>query len=149
MTAELARALGGEMPKSLEGAPRISTGGSSRVNPVAPTLVAGAATDAGVVRGSMPGRSRSRLLVLLAIVVVVPPIVYVGLRSFLKHEVPTALVPADPSLGASIRSNAAAGTGAPSNGPSTLPATPPTPAPPDNTVAAAVNSAPGTTVRPH
>ena len=98
MAEELARALGGQMPKSLDHAPRLSTGASgNRVNPVAATLVAGAATDAGVVRANTPSRSRSRLLVLLAIFVVVPPIAYVGFRAMLKKEPSTALVPADPS----------------------------------------------------
>jgi serine/threonine-protein kinase len=99
MTEELARALGGEMPKSLDGGPRITTGPSERVNPVAATLVAGAATDAGVVRTAPSTGARSRLLVLLAIVLLVPPTVFVGLRAMRTKDAPdagTALVPPDP-----------------------------------------------------
>jgi serine/threonine protein kinase len=103
MTEELARALGGEMPKSLDLAPRLSTGpssGSRGVNPVAATLAAGAATDAGVVRERTQSRSRSRLLVLLAIFVVVPLATFAVFRTLFKHETATALVPADPSASA-------------------------------------------------
>jgi serine/threonine-protein kinase len=96
LAVELARALGGRMPKSLDGAPRLSTGGASkRVNPVAATLAAGAATDAGVVRANTQSRSRSRLLVLLAIFVIVPPIVFVGFRTLLRRDTATALVPSE------------------------------------------------------
>ncbi|MDB4938152.1 MAG: Serine/threonine protein kinase PrkC, regulator of stationary phase [Labilithrix sp.] len=96
LAVELARALGGQVPKSIDGAPRLSTGSSGkRVDPVAATLVAGAATDAGVVRSHTQSRSRSRLLVLLAIFVVVPPMAFVGFRAFLKKDTATALVPSD------------------------------------------------------
>ena len=111
MAEDLARALGGQMPRSIDAAPRLSTGSGKRINPVTPTLTAGAATDAGVVRSTTQSRSRSRLLVLLAIFVVVPPIAYVGFRAILKKDTPTALVPADPSAGA----GAQAGLGTPAS----------------------------------
>ena len=116
LAEELARALGGQMPRSLDNAPRLSTGGSRAVSENAPTLAAGAATDAGVVRGATQGRVRSRMLVLVAIFVVVPPIAYVSLRAILKKDSATALVP--PELSPS--SLGAAGSGAraePTTGP--------------------------------
>jgi serine/threonine-protein kinase len=58
MAEELARAVGGEMPRSLE-VPRISTG-SSDVAAGAPTLVAGASTVSGVVRPAGPASTRGR-----------------------------------------------------------------------------------------
>jgi len=116
MTEELALALGGQMPKSLDASPRLSTGPSgNRVNPVAATLVAGAATDAGVVRGTTQSRSRSRLLVLLAIFVVVPLMTFAVFRAVFKRETATALVPPDPSAsthGAAAGSGAATGASA-------------------------------------
>jgi serine/threonine-protein kinase len=63
MAESLAKALGGEMPKSIE-VPRISTG-SSDVSPGAPTLAAGATTEAGLVRPASPGTTRNRLLALM------------------------------------------------------------------------------------
>jgi serine/threonine protein kinase len=125
MAVQLAEALGGKVPKSLDGAPRLSTGGGSgRVNPVAPTLAAGAATDAGVVRGNTQSRSRSRLLVLLAIFVIVPPIAFVGFRAFLRKDTAaTALVASDrvasasgaavPSTSTSASTSATAAVSAP------------------------------------
>src|SRR5205085_93921 len=63
MAEALAKAFGGEMPKSVE-VPRISTG-SRDVSPGAPTLAAGATTEAGLVRTpTSPGTTRNRLLVL-------------------------------------------------------------------------------------
>jgi serine/threonine protein kinase len=122
MTEELALALGGQMPKSLDPAPRLSTGSSgNRVNPVAPTLVAGAATDAGVVRATTQSRSRSRVLVLLAILVVVPLMTFAVFRALFRHDPATALVAADPSgsahgagagASASASASSSAGTGA-------------------------------------
>ena len=113
LTEELARALGGEVPKSLEGSrgPRITTGSGGGVNAVAPTLVAGAATDAGVVRTAPNHSARSRLLVLLAIVLIVPPTVFLSLRAIRTKDGPdrgTALVPADPhtARGASAAASA-------------------------------------------
>jgi serine/threonine protein kinase len=118
MTEELALALGGQMPKSLDLAPRLSTGSSSRkrVNPVAPTLAAGAATDAGVVRATTQSRSRSRLLVLIAILVVVPLTTFAVFRALFKHDTATALVPPDPSGSAhgAGASAGASGSGGPS-----------------------------------
>jgi serine/threonine-protein kinase len=112
MTEELARALGGEMPRSLgEGGPRISTGPSGRVNPVAATLVAGAATDAGVVRATTQGRARSRVLVLVAILLLVPPTVFFGLRAVRAkdtREQGTALVPPDPHTASGAGATASA-----------------------------------------
>ena len=99
MTEELARALGGEMPRSFDAAPRMSTGPSDHVNPVAATLVAGAATDAGVVRTAPDHRARGRLLVLLAIVLILPPTAFFSFRSIRSKETNdhgTALVPPDP-----------------------------------------------------
>ena len=119
MTEELARALGGEMPRSLDLAPRMSTGPSDRANPVAATLVAGAATDAGVVRSAPDSRARSRLLVLLAIVLILPPTAFFSLRAIRAKDTAdqgTALVPADP--------HAASGAGA-SSTPSAAVVTPP------------------------
>ncbi len=119
MTEELARALGGEAPRSLDVGPRISTGPSDRVNAVAPTLVAGAATDAGVVRAAPDHRARSRLLVLLAIILVLPPTVFFSLRAIRGKDTRdqgTALVPPDP--------HAASGAGANSS-PSAAVVTPP------------------------
>jgi hypothetical protein len=63
MAEALAKALGGEMPKSIE-VPRISTG-SSDVSPGAPTLAAGATTEAGLVRSTSPTQTRNRLLALM------------------------------------------------------------------------------------
>jgi serine/threonine-protein kinase len=109
MTEELARALGGEMPRSLgDRVPRISTAPSGRVDAVAPTLVAGAATDAGVVRATMPGSARSRVLVLLAILVVVPPTVYFGLRAVRTKDAGTALVPQEPRTASGASASALA-----------------------------------------
>jgi serine/threonine-protein kinase len=110
LAEELALALGGQMPRSLDAAPRISTGGARHSSDaVAATLVAGAATDAGVVSVRAPTRARSRLLVLVAIFAIVPPIAYVALRAVMKKDVPTALVPAEHSAGAGASSAAAAG----------------------------------------
>ena len=102
LAEELSRALGGEMPRSN---PRISTGSRPRVvvSANAPTLAAGAATDAGVVRPATPSRARSRILVLLAIVAVVTPVVYVASRAMLKRDpkdAATALVPPEPAISA-------------------------------------------------
>jgi len=116
MTEELALALGGQMPRSLDPAPRLSTGASgNRVNPVATTRVAGAVTDAGVVRATTQSRSRSRVLVLLAILVVVPLMTFAVFRALFRHDTATALVPADPTgiaHGASAGASAAASAGA-------------------------------------
>jgi hypothetical protein len=116
MAEELANALGGRMPKSLDPSPRLSTSSSGkRVNPVAATLVAGAATDAGVVRATTQGRSRSRLLVLLAIFVVVPLVTFAAFRAVFKRDTGTALVPPDQSAsahGASAGANAGAAASA-------------------------------------
>jgi serine/threonine-protein kinase len=110
LAEELVHALGGQMPRSLDGAPRISTGGARlSSDAVAATLVAGAATDAGVVSGPAPSRARSRLLVLVAIVALVPPIAYVALRAVLKKDAPTALVAAEHSAGAGASVGAASG----------------------------------------
>lgn len=151
LVEELARALGGQAPKSLEPAPRLSTGsGARRVDPVGATLVAGAATDAGVVRANTQSRSRSRLLVLLAIFVIVPPLAYVGFRAILKKDTATALVPAEPS----IRTVVAGGSGQPATSvasASTAPtaSTPPAPvsapAPGDTTAALATSVPPAVT----
>ncbi len=119
MTEELARALGGEMPRSLDLAPRISTGPSDRVNPAAATLAAGASTDAGVVRSAPDSRARGRLLVLLAIVLILPPTAFFSLRAIRAKDTSeqgTALVPPDP--------HAASGAGATST-PSAAVVTPP------------------------
>ena len=75
MAESLAKALGGEMPKSVE-VPRISTG-SSDVSPGAPTLAAGATTEAGLVRSASPGQTRNRLLALMGTALVL------GFASFL------------------------------------------------------------------
>ena len=119
MTEELARALGGEMPRSLDLAPRISTGPSDRVNPAAATLVAGASTDAGVVRAAPDSRARGRLLVLLAIILILPPTAFFSLRAIRAKDASdhgTALVSPDP--------HAASGAGA-SSTPSAAFVTPP------------------------
>ncbi len=117
MTEELAVALGGQMPKSLEAFPRLSSGApGKRVNPDGATLAAGAATDAGVVRATIPGRARSRLLVLLAIFVIVPLTTFVVFRTLFKKETPavgSALVAADSSGSAAGSASARVdGTGA-------------------------------------
>ena len=88
LAEELARALGGQMPRSLDAGPRISTGGSRVSSGNAPALALGAATDAGVVRGETQSRSRGRLLVLVGIFLVVPPLAYVGFSKLFKK--PTA-----------------------------------------------------------
>jgi serine/threonine-protein kinase len=98
LAEELSRALGGQMPRSLDNPARISrisTKGSRAVSGHAPTLAAGAGTDAGLVRSPTPSRSRGRLLVLLAILVVVPPVAYVGSSAIFKKP-STALFPAAP-----------------------------------------------------
>jgi len=118
MTEELAVALGGQMPKSLDVSPRL-TDASARaagkhVNPIAATLAAGSATDAGVVRSATQGRSRSRLLVLLAIFVIVPLTTFVVFRTLFKRETPatgSALVSPDPS-GSGHADGRGAGAGA-------------------------------------
>ena len=91
LAEELARALGGQMPRSLDAGPRISTGGNRAASGHAPTLAAGAATDAGVVRGATQSRSRGRLLVLVGIFVVVPPLAYVGFSKLFNKSAATAL----------------------------------------------------------
>jgi eukaryotic-like serine/threonine-protein kinase len=117
LAEELARALGGQMPRSLDNPARISSGGSRAVSGHGPTLAAGASTDAGVVRGATQGRARSRMLVLLAIFVVVPPIAYVGFSAIFKKS-STALVPPEShstalsAVGATVRVE-------PSTGPTT------------------------------
>ncbi|MBX3191200.1 MAG: serine/threonine protein kinase [Labilithrix sp.] len=130
----LARAFGVHPPRSLE-PPRLSTGGTRDVALArAPTLAAGNETNAGVVRAATPGRS-SRLLVLLAIFLIVPPLAYVGFRAILKRGGDgAALVPPEPSLGAPVRPDPAAHA-APSASASTVltpltPLTPPEPASP-------------------
>lgn len=118
MTEELARALGGEAPRSLgEGVPRISARPPARVNPVAATLAAGAATDAGLVSAAPPSKARSRILVLLAIVLLVPPTVFFGLRAVRTKDADrgTALVTPDPrsAIGTSATPSASASAAAP------------------------------------
>lgn len=140
LTEELARAVGGESPRSFDNArsrPRISTGSGGRpVNAVAATLPAGAATDAGVVRGTTQNRARSRILVLVGIVLVVMPASFFLFRALVTKDgpkQPTALV--QPSVGA-----AGAGAGGSAATTASTPAVPPaTSAPP--TVAATPPSA--------
>jgi eukaryotic-like serine/threonine-protein kinase len=137
MIEELSRALGGQPPKSLEIQPRISTGPGSRVNAVAvaPTLAAGAATDAGVVRASPPSSTRSRLLVLLAILIVGSSVVFVAVRSLVREKQGTALVPPDP------HSANAAGSAASGGPPATVPPASAAAAPPSAAPIAAIDSA--------
>jgi serine/threonine-protein kinase len=120
LAEELARALGGQMPRSLEAPPRISTGGTRNVAVAAshaPTLPAGNETNAGVVAATTQSRSRSRFLVLLAIFVIVPPLAFVGFRAiFKKGSDGAALVP-DPTLAAPPKKDpsAAIGPGGPAS----------------------------------
>jgi serine/threonine-protein kinase len=60
MAEALAAAVGGQMPKSVE-VPRISTG-TADVPSRSTTLVAGATTEAGLVRGTSPPSSGSKLV---------------------------------------------------------------------------------------
>ena len=102
LAEELARALGGQLPRSLDAGPRISTGGNRATRGSAPTLAAGAATDAGVVRGATQSRSRGRLLVLLGILLVVPPLAYVGFSKLFKKSAATALVTPEAAVDAQV-----------------------------------------------
>jgi len=79
----LAKALGGEMPKSVE-LPRISTG-SNDVAANAPTLAAGATTEAGLglVRSTSPTKTRNRVLALGAFALGVAATAF-GIASFVK-----------------------------------------------------------------
>jgi eukaryotic-like serine/threonine-protein kinase len=65
MAEGLAGALGGQMPRSFD-MPRLSTGPSD-VAAGAPTLVAGATTEAGVVRSMTQARTRNRVLGLVGV----------------------------------------------------------------------------------
>jgi len=86
LAEELARAAGGQMPRSLQ-PPRITTGSGSRRAPDpeenAVTLAAGAATDAGVVHTPRPSRSRN-LLLLGGIVLVAAPVAFLAASSLVK-----------------------------------------------------------------
>jgi serine/threonine-protein kinase len=112
MIEELARALGGQLPRSFDpSSPRLSAASHiRRADPAVPTLAAGAATDAGVVRGSTQSRARSRFVVLLAIFVIVPPLAYVGFRAVARKDAPAGLAPEASVVGASVE---ARGTGVP------------------------------------
>lgn len=109
MAEALAKALGGEMPRSIE-VPRISTG-SSDVSPGAPTLAAGATTEAGLVRSASPAKTRNRVLLLAGTAVAL------GFASFaavtmLKGDAATrnahALVAQDPPATSTTTTKAAA-----------------------------------------
>jgi serine/threonine-protein kinase len=154
MTEELARALGGEVPRSLDGAPRISTGPADRANAVAATLVAGAATDAGVVRTAPDHRARSRLLVLLAIVIILPPTAFFSLRALRARDTTeqgTALVPPDPHAASGGGASSAPTAGAVTPPASAASASATLPPPVDSAVPVAATPKPplhGTRVRP-
>ena len=114
LAADLSRAINGEAPKSLD-APRISTGGSKRkssgappsdtiTDPIAPTMSAsasaaiGSSTESGIVRGgTTQSKSRNRVLVLIGIVLVVPPLAFFGFSAAFKKDPGRA--GADPSAG--------------------------------------------------
>jgi serine/threonine-protein kinase len=109
LATDLARAINGEAPRSMD-APRISTGGDKRksavpssggADPVAPTMSAssvGASTESGIVRGgSTQSKSRNRVLVLIGIVLVVPPLAFFGFSAAFKKD--PGRVGADPSAG--------------------------------------------------
>ena len=102
LTTELARALGGQLsrgvPASLD-APRISSSSGARTIKDPPVLTAGAATDAGVVASTVPHPMRSRLLLLVAIIVVVSTGAFVAARA-LRRDPTVARVPPAPSFGA-------------------------------------------------
>ena len=76
----LAGAMGGRMPKSLD-APRIHTGPADGARRQ-PSLVVGAATDAGLTRSAAPKKTRDRYLVLAAIVVIGLPVGYGVVTAF-------------------------------------------------------------------
>ncbi|MBS2019000.1 MAG: serine/threonine protein kinase [Deltaproteobacteria bacterium] len=131
LAADLARAINGEAPKSLD-APRLSNSSGSRrgptpgsdtlADPVAPTLSAsgGASTESGIVRGgSTQSKSRNRVLVLIGIVLVVPPLAFFGFSAAFKKDPPR--VGADPS--ASGLTTTAAGSAPASSSASTAIAT--------------------------
>jgi eukaryotic-like serine/threonine-protein kinase len=106
MAEALAKALGGEMPKSIE-VPRISTG-SSDVSPGAPTLAAGATTEAGLVRPASPTQTRNRLLALMGTALVLGFASFAAVTMMKKGEAKNnahALVadPAPPSAATSTK----------------------------------------------
>jgi len=127
LAEELARALGAAPPRSLD--PRISQqpasargvpvdGGATTLDApggpaIASALPAGAATDAGMARSTSP-RSRSRVLVLLAIVVVGMSLAFFGVRAAVRGPVvadhASARAPDPSASGAST--GAAAGSAA-------------------------------------
>jgi len=96
----LARALGGEMPRSLE-VPRISTGSNPDAPGRSPTLVAGATTEAGVVRGAtINNRTRNRVLVMVASAVTLGVVSFAAVSVMRKDKDPGrphAVLPDDKS----------------------------------------------------
>ncbi|WP_275936751.1 serine/threonine-protein kinase [Labilithrix luteola] len=115
----LLRAVGGQMPKSVD-MPRVTTGTNDAVMNAA-TLAAtpvGAATDAGIVRATTIGRSRSRAFAILAGIVVLAPLSYVAVKVARRPDVAAASPPssgaatdaraviADPSIASSMASAA-------------------------------------------
>ena len=94
MAEALAAAVGGQMPRSVE-VPRSGTGPSD-ASARAPTLVAGASTDAGLATPTSPPSSRSRVVrgaVAIGIVAVLGPATYFGIRALARPSEGHALVP--------------------------------------------------------
>jgi serine/threonine-protein kinase len=125
MAEELARAVGGEMPKSLE-VPRISTGNAD-VSARAPTLVAGAATDAGLTKSASPSSANPARIAIFGLALVALGLgAFFGVKAIKGPPQQAGIVQPPPSAIAPDHSQAGNGTATP---PSTLvPATPPTPA---------------------
>jgi len=130
---DLARALGGHMPRSLV-PPRLSTGSGRRpgiapagkgADPEAATLAAGAATDAGIVRAAPSSGSRNRVLVLVGIVAVFIPLSYLGVSALLKKpDAGGAALVAEPSSKGGAASGAAGSSAAGSSAVAAAAATP-------------------------
>ncbi|MDB4942494.1 MAG: Serine/threonine protein kinase PrkC, regulator of stationary phase [Labilithrix sp.] len=95
LATELARALGGELPRSLSPA-RMGTGGNRRAVALADRtlLDGGAATDAGLASSTHASSVRSRLLVLFAIVACASSVAFFVVRA-VKKPAGAALVAAD------------------------------------------------------
>jgi serine/threonine-protein kinase len=146
LAESLAKALGGEMPKSIE-MPRVSTGSSK----ASPQLAAGAATDAGVVRPATPSSTRSRVLALVAIIVLGAPGAFFGSRALLHKTNADARteVTAEPKGDKSLAGGQAPLP--PVASPSHLETPPPTPPPvvtPSAHLAMPVVAKPGHVARP-
>ncbi len=157
MAEALAGALGGQMPKSHE-IPQAGTGIPERIGS-APTLVAGATTEAGVVRAAEAARTRNTVLGVVG-VVFAGLVAFVAARALTERSVSSegrGIVAADPSHAADhvLASGATAApppapTGTTAVASTTLVALDPPPAPEVHAVEASPsNAAPAKTTTSH